>query len=153
MGMDRSPLPFAEIWNWCTRVLSFMGVAGSMVAQTFVFPSSAKAGHKRRWPTPRSVRNSYKRCQFAGGGLEVAAGYQFSYFFPVHFADVETKPNPAARADVGGQVVFHRIGRNENLVIAGESFAANGNDAVAVMVVEEIGKDFLADMEAGMVAL
>jgi len=91
--------------------------------------------------------------KFPGRGLQVAAGHQFFDFVPVHFSDVETKTNPTARAYVGGQVVFHRIGRNEDLVVAGESFAANGNDAVAVMVIEEIGEDFLSDTEAGVVSL
>ena len=85
--------------------------------------------------------------------MKVAADYEFSYFFPIHFTDIETKADPAARADVRRQVVFHRIGRDEDLVIAGESFAANGNDAIAMMVVEEVSEDFLADTEAGVVSL
>ncbi len=88
-----------------------------------------------------------------GDGLQVTAGYQFFYFLPIHFADVETKAYPAARTDVGGQVVFHRVRRHEDLVVAGEGFAADGNDAVAVMVVQEIGEDFFADAEAGVVSL
>jgi len=85
--------------------------------------------------------------------LEVAAGYQFSHLFPVHFADVETKADPSARTDVRRQVVFHRIGRNEDLVVAGESFTADGNDAVAVMVVEKVSEDLLTDTETGVVPL
>jgi hypothetical protein len=84
--------------------------------------------------------------------LQVAAGYEFFYFFPIHLADVETQAYPTPGTDVGGQVVFRRVRRHEDLVVAGEGFAANGNDTVAVVVVEEISEDFFADTEAGVVS-
>ena len=88
-----------------------------------------------------------------GSCLQVAAGHQFSDFFPIHFAEVETKADPAARPDVGGQIEFHGIGRHKHGVVAGKSFAADGNDAIAVMVVEEVSEDLLSYAEAGVITL
>jgi hypothetical protein len=42
---------------------------------------------------------------------------------------------------------------NEYGVIPGQSLPANGNDAIAVMVVQEVSEDFFTDTEAGVIAL
>jgi hypothetical protein len=39
------------------------------------------------------------------------------------------------------------LGFREGGVFAGEEFACDGDDAVAVMIVEEVGEDFFADSE------
>ena len=79
-------------------------------------------------------------------------GYQFLDFFPVDLADIQAKADPSARADVGGHVELLRIGGDEGGVVAGKDFAGDSDDAVAVVIVEEIGEDLLADFEAGVTA-
>ena len=42
---------------------------------------------------------------------------------------------------------------NEYGVIPGQSLPANGNDAIAVMVVQEVTEEVFTDTEAGVIAL
>src|SRR5271166_3477419 len=82
----------------------------------------------------------------------VAVLDQLRDFFPIDFADVEAQPDPASRSDVGGHVEFFRVGGDQRDVVAGEDFAIDADDAVAVVVVEEIAEGFLADGDAGVAA-
>ena len=48
----------------------------------------------------------------------VASGYQFLYFVPVYFPDIQAIAYPAARADIGWQIETCGIGFDQPRVIA-----------------------------------
>jgi len=90
---------------------------------------------------------SYKGGEALWGSEQIAGEQEFADFVPIDFADVEAEGDPAARADVGGQVVALGLRSGEGGVFSGEDFAGDGDDAVAVMIVEEVGEGFLAHEE------
>src|SRR5690349_11641544 len=59
---------------------------------------------------------------------------------PGHATPIEPHPEPAARANVGGQVEARRVEPRTVDVLAARRFHAHGYDAVAVVVVKEIGE-------------
>src|SRR5262249_31359463 len=63
------------------------------------------------------------------------------------------KADPAPRSDVGGDEEADRVGAGEHLVFSLIRLEAGGDDAVAVVVVEEIGEHFVAHPETGVVAV
>jgi len=80
----------------------------------------------------------------------VASQEKIADLGPVDFGQIETERDPAARADVSREVVAFRLGFGEGGVIAGKDFAGDGDNAVTMMVVEEISKDFFADQKGGV---
>jgi hypothetical protein len=82
-----------------------------------------------------------------GGGEEVACYEEIADFRPVDCREVEAESDPAARADIGGEIVALGLRSGEGGVFAREHFAGYGDDAVAAVIVEEIGEDFFADSE------
>jgi len=75
----------------------------------------------------------------------VAGPEKIADFRPVDFGEIETESDPSARADVGREIVAFRLSFGEGGVFAGEDFAGNGDNAVAMAVIEEIGEYFFAD--------
>jgi hypothetical protein len=102
-------------------------------------------GISSRWPSGEQVFHSF--CQLPGSDKGVAAEEKIGDFVPVDFADVEAEGDPASGCEVGREIESARLGFREGLVVAGEDFAGDGNDAVAVMVVEEISEGLFADEE------
>ena len=80
-----------------------------------------------------------------GSDKGVAAEDEIGDFVPVDFADVEPESDPASGCEVGREIEPARLGLREGFVVAGEDFAGDGNDAVAVMVVEEVGEGLFAN--------
>ena len=80
----------------------------------------------------------------------VASQEKIADLGPVDFGQIETECDPAARADVGREIVAFRLGFGEGSVIAGEDFAGDGDNAVAMMVVKKISEDFFADRKSGV---
>ena len=66
---------------------------------------------------------------------------------PGDFGEVEAESDPAAWADVGGEIVALGLSFGEGGIFSGEDFAGDGDDAVTVMIVEKVGESFLADSE------
>lgn len=87
-----------------------------------------------------------------GGNETIAAAGEFGHFVPIHLAHIEAEGNPASGAHVGRQVEAFGTRRHQGGVVSLHDFAAEGNDAVAVMVIEEPGEGLLADEECGMQA-
>ncbi len=77
----------------------------------------------------------------------VASEEEVADFGPVDFGEVEAEGDPAAWADVGGEVVASGLRFSEGGVFAGEDFAGDGDDAVTMVIVEEVGEGFFADSE------
>jgi hypothetical protein len=69
---------------------------------------------------------------------------------PVDFGKVEAESDPTAWADVGREVVALGLGFGEGGVFTGENFAGDGDDAVTVVIVEEVGESSFADLERGV---
>jgi len=88
--------------------------------------------------------------EFFGSGKVVAGQEKIADFGPVDFGQVETEGDPAARTDVGWEIVAFRLGFGEGGVFAGKDFTGDGDDAVTVVVVEEIGEDFFSDQKSGV---
>ena len=85
--------------------------------------------------------------QGLGGGQAVAVGDEIGDFGPVDLADVEAKADPSSRADVGGAVKPRLIRCQEDLVFAAFGLETDGDDAVAVMVVEVVCEFLLPNRE------
>ena len=106
---------------------------------------------------PRSTRAT--RCNLAclgqppGGHEAVAVADEVCHFLPVGLADVQPKADPSPRADIRRQVEPGGIYGRQLGVLAWPHFEANGDDAVAMVIVEEISERFLPHREAGVVSL
>ena len=74
-------------------------------------------------------------------------------FVPIDFAGVEAERNPSARGDVGREIESLGLSLSQPLVIARQDFAGNGDDTIAVMVVEEVGESLFLHQELGMRAV
>src|SRR6266481_4489671 len=83
----------------------------------------------------------------------IAAEDEFAHFVPIHFAHIQTKRDPASWPNIGGQIAAVRLSGDERYVVAGQGFAGDGNDAVAVMVVEEVSEGAFADQKRGVPAV
>ena len=83
-----------------------------------------------------------ERGQALGCNELVAATDEFRNFIPIDFTDVEAKSDPSFRSHVGGQKESAGLRVGESSVVSGQNLAIEGDDAVPVMVVEEIGERF-----------
>ena len=93
------------------------------------------------WVSGRSVELTYQRLR---SDQPIAALDDARHLSPIDDADVETQTEPAARTDVGRQVESRGLAARAIRVLAKLRLHANGDDAVAVMVVEKIREHFLA---------
>ena len=93
------------------------------------------------------------RGQPFGGDEDVAAAHQLPDFVPVDFAGVETQGHPTSRPDICRKAKTVRLGGHEGLVVARQRFAGEGDDAVAMMIVEKVREYFLADEKGDVPAV
>jgi hypothetical protein len=94
-----------------------------------------------------------ERDQLLRGNQGITAPDKFFDFSPIDGGKIEAKPNPASWTNVGRKIEFARVGLDEPLIISGEGLTTNAHDLVSVMIVEIVGKYFLSNQEAGVVAL
>jgi hypothetical protein len=79
---------------------------------------------------------------------EVVAGEdEVGDFTPIYFAEIEAERDPTLVREISRRVELFGIGADQRLVIAGENFAGEADDAIAVMIIEEVGESFFADDE------
>src|SRR4051794_29557854 len=83
----------------------------------------------------------------------VSAADQLGDFFPVDFAGVEAEGDPTAGSHVSREVEAIGLGGGQRLILTGEDLAGYRDNAVAVMVVEEVGEGLFADQELRMATL
>ena len=69
---------------------------------------------------------------------------QFRNLFPIHLAHIETQSHPTSRPDVGRHVEPRRVGSDQRVIVAGQDFAAEADNAISMMVVQEICEGFSA---------
>jgi hypothetical protein len=94
-----------------------------------------------------------QRGQPLGRDKLVAATDEFRNFVPIDFTDVQAECGPSFRCEIGGQKKSAGLSGGERFVVSGENFAGDSDDAVSVMVVEEIGKRLFSNQEAGVLAV
>ena len=78
------------------------------------------------------------RDQTFGRDEAVAAGDELGDFCPIHAGNIQAQPDPSFGPHVGGLVELGGLGGDQRLVIAGQNFAGDADDAVAVMVVQVV---------------
>jgi hypothetical protein len=62
-----------------------------------------------------------------------------------NLAHVQSQRDPALRCDVGGQIKSARLRLRQRLVVAEEYLAGDRDDAITVMVIEEVSESLLPD--------
>jgi hypothetical protein len=93
------------------------------------------------------------RSQPLGRDELVASADEFGNFFPIDFAGVQAESDPSFRSYVGGQIKPAGLSVGESFVVSGQDLAIDGDDAVSMMVVEEIGKRLFSNPEAGVLTV
>lgn len=81
-----------------------------------------------------------------------AAPHQFGDLIPIDLADVQAERDPTARANIGGKIKSLGLRRGQCLVLAGQNFAGDRDDAISVMIVQKIREGLLAREKLGVAA-
>src|SRR5689334_18586868 len=90
--------------------------------------------------------------EFGWGDQAVAGRDELGDFGPVDFGGIQAQGDPTSGGYVGGEEEASRMSGGESGVVAGKDFRGYGDDAVAVMVVEEPGEVLFADLKSGVLA-
>ena len=88
-----------------------------------------------------------------GGSKEIAAEEKFADFVPVDLAGVEAESDPSARTDVGGQIVTLGLSSGQGGIFSWKNFAGDGNNAVAVVVMQEVSESSFAHKKGSVGAM
>src|SRR5262249_9810715 len=87
-------------------------------------------------------------CEALGRNQLITARDQFGHFVPIHCTYIQPERHPASWSDVSRQVKPVRLGGGQRYIVARQHLAGDRNDAIAVVVVQEICEDLLPDHEA-----
>src|SRR6185436_7413694 len=85
-----------------------------------------------------------------GSLMAIAAERVLGHLLPVDLADVQPETDPAARPDVGRQIEPGGIELGQIPVLPQPRLEAGGDDAVPMMIVEEIGKHLFPHPKRGV---
>src|SRR5580658_6173444 len=111
--------------------------------------NTAETRNTRNMGPARSRRLS-KRGEPLGREQPVTPDDQLGNFVPVNLADIQAQRDPTAGSEVHRQVESCGIRGHQRGIVAADYFARHGNDAVAVMAIQEISELLLPDLETGV---
>jgi hypothetical protein len=80
----------------------------------------------------------------------IAAGKQLLHFCPVNIAPVKPQCHPTSRRNIGRKIKPVRLSVCQRLILARQHFTGDRNDAVAMMIVQKVGKCLFADQKLRM---
>lgn len=88
--------------------------------------------------------------QRPGCDQNIASLQQIPHFVPVDFSPVEPERHPPFRSDVSGKIESFRLSLDQRFVVAGLHFARHSDDAVSVMIVQEVSEGLFPYQELRM---